>query len=436
MLKYLTKFKNHKGLKRYLKNTSWMLIERLLRIIAGLFVGIWVARYLGPEQFGLLSYILAFVGIFGGIAKLGLDTIVVRELVNNPQNSDIYIGTSFWLKVIGTIIVLCLLAFILPFTSNDSTTNLFILIIGIGLIFQSFEIVEFYFQSQVLAKFVSICKITQLLICSIIRINLVLMESELQYFVYLTIFEAFILGLCYFLAYKHKNGYLLPINKFSLLIASKLLKDSWPLIFSAIVIMIYMRIDQVMIKEMLGSYEVGIYSASVRLTEIFYFIPFIITSSLYPAILKAKQKSKELYNKRLQWLYTMLIWLAILISVIMMIGSELLVDLLFGDDFKDVAKVLSIHIWASIFVFIGTASGNWYVTENLQTLVMINSSVGATVNLILNLILIPEFGILGAAYATLISQSVAAYFMNCVWSKTRRNFAVISKCLFIKRSVN
>ena len=187
---------------RYFQNTSWMMGERFLRIIAGLFVGVWVARYLGPEKFGLFSYVLAFTSLFGGIAKLGLDSIMVRELVSHPENRDTYLGTAFWLKVIGAFIVMGLIAAIVPFTSNDDTTNLFIFIIAAGLVFQSFEVVEFYFQAQVLAKIVSICKVIQLALSSVIKIYLVLNEAELIYFVLVTAFDALSLAASYFIAYK------------------------------------------------------------------------------------------------------------------------------------------------------------------------------------------------------------------------------------------
>ncbi|ENM3912220.1 flippase, partial [Vibrio cholerae] len=277
----------HQGFLRYFKNTSWLIAEQFLRIIAGLLVGIWVARYLGPQQFGLFSYALAFTAIFAGIAKLGLDGIIVRELINYPDKRDAYLGTAFWLKVMGSIIVMLLMAAVIPFTNNDATTNLFIFIIACGLVFQSFEVVEFYFQSQVLAKLISICKIIQLSLSSLIKIYLVITESELIWFVLVTTFDTLSLAICYFLAYRLQKRNLF-YTCFDFSIAKRLLKDSWSLIFSSIVVMIYMRIDQIMIKQMLGEYEVGIYSAAVRLSEAWYFLPTLITASLFPAILNAK----------------------------------------------------------------------------------------------------------------------------------------------------
>lgn len=409
MLAKIEQLKNHQGFVRYLKNTSWMMAEQLLRIVAGLFVGIWVARYLGPEQFGLFSYVMAFTAIFGGIAKLGLDGIMVRELVNYPENRDTYLGTAFWLKVIGAFIVMGLMAAIVPFTNNDSQTNLFIFIIATGLIFQSFEVVELYFQSQVMAKIVSICKVVQLALSSSIKIYLVITQAELLYFVLVTAFDALSLAVSYAIAYRLRKDHPPFYKYFDLSIAKQLLKDSWPLIFSAIVVMIYMRIDQIMIKEMLGEYEVGIYSAAVRLSEAFYFIPMLIARSLFPAIINAKKQSEELYKERLQRFYTLMVWMAIGIALPMTFLSDWLIILLFGEIYQQADQVLMIHIWAAVFVFLGVAFGKYLLAENYTKINFQRTLLGAVTNVLLNLYLIPIYGVVGAAMATFLAQLIANY---------------------------
>ena len=430
MITKLTALKNHAGFIRYFKNTSWMMGEQFLRIIAGLFVGIWVARYLGPEQFGLFSYVLAFTAIFGGIAKLGLDGIMVRELVNHPEKRDTYLGTAFWLKILGAFIVMGLMAAIVPFTSNDATTNLFIFIIAAGLVFQSFEVVEFYFQSQVLAKIVSICKVIQLALSSIIKIYLVLTEAELIWFVLVTAFDALSLAVSYFIAYQLRKN---PTfyKHFDISIAKQLLKDSWPVIFSTIAVMIYMRTDQIMIKEMLGEYEVGIYSAAVRLSEAFNFIPMLITASLFPAILNAKNQSEELYKQRLQRLYTFMVWFAIAIALPMTFLSDWLILLLFGQAYQEAGQVLMIHIWAAIFVFLGVSFNKYLVAENLTKISLQRTVVGAIFNILLNLWLIPIYGVVGAAIATLLAQFIANFGYDVFDRRLHQQFWMKVKAFFL-----
>ena len=233
---------------RYFKNTSWMMGEQLLRMVAGLLVGVWVARYLGPEQFGAFSYVLAFTSIVVSLAKLGLDNILIRELINHPEQYNNYLGTAFWLKLIGAMFVIILLAFILPLTSNDTTTNFYIFIISLGLIFQSTEVIGFYFESQVLAKIISICKIIQLTLSSLLKIYLLLMQADLIWFVIVTLFDMVSLAISYLIAYhfSKRTYFYLYFNKN---LAFKLLKNAWPLIISTILVSIYMRIDQIIIKE-------------------------------------------------------------------------------------------------------------------------------------------------------------------------------------------
>jgi O-antigen/teichoic acid export membrane protein len=405
--------------------------EQFLRIIAGLFVGVWVARYLGPERFGLFSYVLAFTAIFSGIAKLGLDGIMVRELVNFPEKHDKYLGTAFWLKVIGAILVMGLMAVIVPFTSNDSQINLFIFIITAGLIFQSFEVVEFYFQSQVMANIVCICKVVQLALSSAIKIYLVLTEAELIYFVLVTAFDALSLAVSYVIAYRLRKDHPPFHKQFDFSIAKQLLKDSCPLIFSAIVVMVYMRIDQIMIKEMLGEYEVGIYSAAVRLSEAFYFIPMLITASLFPAILNAKNQSDELYKQRLQRLYTFMVWMAIAIALPMTFLSDWLILLLFGQAYQEAGQVLMIHVWAAIFVFMGVAFGKYLLAENFTKIQFQRTLLGALSNVLLNLWLIPIYGVAGAAMATLLAQLIANFGYDLFDKRLHQQMKMKVKALFM-----
>jgi len=421
-LKHLTQtVKNHQGFRRYFANTSWLFAEQLLRMVAGLLVGIWVARYLGPEQFGIFSYAIAFTSLFNSIAKLGLDGIVIRDLVKEAENRDIYLGTAFWLKLLGALLMLGIVAIAMQLTSSDPLTNLYILIIASGAIFQSFEVVDFYFQSKVLSKFVSICKMAQLFISSLLKLYFIYTGAELIYFVLVTLLDQVTLALSLYIAYRFQElgSFYGHFNK---AIAKQLLKDSWPLIFSGLVIMIYMRIDQIMIKEMLGERDVGLFSAAVRLSEVWYFIPVIISTSLFPSIVNAKKISDKLYDTRLRRLYTFMIWLAIMIALPMTFLSNWLVTLLYGEAYREAGQILMIHIWAGVFVFMGVASSKWFISEGLQRHLTINTVAGAIMNILLNIFLIPKYGIYGAAIATVMSQALASYFMNILFKRTRLNF--------------
>ena len=405
-----------------------MLGEQVLRILAGLFVGIYVARYLGPEQFGVYSYAAAFVALFGAIAKLGLDGIVVRDLVNHTDKRDIYLGTAFWLKLIGALLTLITLAVAVQFTSNDATTNLYIFIIASGLIFQSFEVVDSYFQFKVLSKYVSSAKLIQLALSSVLKLYFIFIQADLFWFVLVSLIDQISLAFSLAFAYwRQKIGSF--FGCFSVGTAKAMLRNSWPLILSGIAVMLYMRIDQIMIKEMLGEREVGVYSAAVRLSEAWYFVPVIITTSLFPAVLNTRKINLDLYNKRLQRLYTIMIYIAVGVALPITFMAKDIVLILYGAQYQEAGIVLSIHIWAGIFVGLGVTNGKWFLAENLQRLATWNTLIGAAANVVLNYFLIPVYGISGVAFATFASYGVAAYLSLLFNKKTRGRFLAITKSL-------
>jgi O-antigen/teichoic acid export membrane protein len=282
-------------------------------------------------------------------------------------------------------------------------------------------VIDFYFQSQVLSKYVALANAISLGIISILRITCILLQASLLAFVFLTLLNNILLALGLVFFYKRRN---LAVSswKFDKQIAKQLLKDSWPLILSGMVVAVYMKIDQVMIKEMLDNNAVGQYAAAVRISEAWYFVPTIICSSLFPAIINAKRGSEELYYLRLQRLFNLMVALGIGVALPMTFLSNAIVGVLYGQAYSQTANVLMIHIWAGVFVGLGVASSKWYLTENLQTLVFWRSFWGAITNICLNLVLIPTSGIKGAAVATLLSQLVASMLFDCFNKKTRHVF--------------
>jgi O-antigen/teichoic acid export membrane protein len=432
-LNIIDKFRNIKanqGVMKYLTNTSWLFGEKILRMTLGLFVGIWVARYLGPEQFGLFSYVQSIIAIFAVITTLGLDAIVVKVLVSKKQQENAILGTAFTLKLLGAITLLCILSIIMFIYPEDYQTTLLFLIIASGTIFQSFNVIDFYFQSKVLSKYVVYVNTFSLLVSSILKVVLILNNATLVSFAYVVLFDSVVLGcgFIYFYRLKAHSIFFWRIDKF---IAKSLLKDSWPLILSGLFVSMYMKIDQVMIKNMMTSADLGQYAAAVRLSEVWYFIPIVISSSLFPAILNARKVSKEQYYSRIQKLYDLMAWMAIIIAIPMTFLSDWLVVILYGNEFSQAGSVLMIHIWSAVFVFLGVASSKWFLAEGLQIFSLYRTLIGVFTNITLNLILIPIYGISGAAVATLISQLLASYLFNVINKKSRITFILQTKALFL-----
>lgn len=431
MIGKIKNLKNHLGFRKYFFNTSWLLAEQSLRILSGLFIGVWVARYLGPEQFGVFSYALAFTAIFAGIAKLGLDGIMVRELVNHPEKRDTYLGTAFWLKILGAFIVMGLMAAIVPFTSNDATTNLFIFIISAGLVFQSFQVVEFYFQSQVLAKIVSICKVIQLALSSIIKIYLVLTEAELFWFVLVTAFDALSLAVSYFIAYQLRKN---PTfyKHFDLSIAKQLLKDSWPLMIALVATMLYMRIDQIMLESMVGHEKLGIYAASVNIFEAWLILPAVIGVSLMPLILSKKIEGMDAYLKTLSRIFSLAFWSSVLYALLVTIFCEDIIYLTFGEKYSEMRDSLLILVWLTPITAVGSITVRYLIVENKQKKILSRTIVGLTVNVLLNLLLIPIYGIEGAAIASFISMTITHFFMNYLHKDLSHIRQIILNSIYFK----
>jgi len=424
---------NHQGIRRYGASTLWLFAEQVLRMVAGFLVGVWVARYLGPEKFGLFSYALAFVSIFQGIAKLGLDGIVVRDLVQEPEKRDVYLGTSFWLKLLGGVITFLIIAIVLfiqsIFTSNFfSETNIYILIIAFGIIFQSFEVIDFYYQATVQAKYISIRRIIQLIFSSIIKICLVLIGADLIWFVLVSLFDIISLSIMGWLIYR-SQGLSNFVRYFDIGIGKKLLRDSLPLLLSSIAVSIYMRIDQVMIKNMLGDREVGLYSAAMRLVEVWYFIPMIITQSVFPAIVSRYNDKQEFY-RRLVILSAVMGYLGLFLSIILSLSSYFIVKILYGEKFLDSASVLSILSFI-IFISFWMSGVSKRQAIDMQKFALFATILSAISNIILNLIFIPLYGVEGAAIVSVLNQFIAGPFLAFFHPKVRENLYIALKGLLI-----
>ncbi len=413
------------GFKRYFVNTGWLFFEKISKMVITLFVGVYVARYLGPSNYGLLSYAISWVVLFSAIATLGLDKIVIRDLVRDEKKRDELLGTTFFLKITGSILLLGILAVAVRFTTNDNFTNLLIFVIALTTIFQSFNVINFYFQSRVLSKYVVYARMVSGISSAIIKLLLIYFKMGLMYFAAVMVVESVILAIGLIITYtKQKLNISIRRPKFNL--AKRLLRDSWPLMLSGIAISIYMRIDQVMIKEMLDTRAVGNYAVAVKLSEVWYFIPMAITGSLFPAIINAKKISEKIYYGRLQKLYDLMTWLAIGIALLATFLANDIIRLLFGAQYQDAAGVLRIYIWASIAVFFGTAWSKWILVENGQKIIVYFHIVSMAVNIVLNVLMIKQYGIVGAAWATVISYSTGQLFALLLY---RRKLGLI---MFLK----
>ena len=420
-----TTLKQHSGIRKYFANTSWLLGERILRMGVSLFVGIYVARFLGPEKFGLLSYALGFVMLFVTIASFGLNEILVRELLQEKTQIKELLSTAFFIRVFGFLMMGCIIIFALQFTNDDKYTHMMITIITLSIFFQSFNVIDCYFQSQVQSKYVVIVQFIQLLITSLIKIFLIINKATLIWFAIVFLIDQALLAILLLSIYRWKKEW---FSVFSVRwkLAKQLFTNAWPLIFSGMMVSIYMKIDLIMIKEMLDAKAVGIYAAAVKLCEVLYFLPVVVMSSLFPAVVEARKKDLIVYRKQVYRIYEIMIGATAIVAIITTFLADWIVNILYGSIYQEAATILQIYIWAFVFVSLGVVSSKYLVAENLGIYALYRAVVGAIINITLNWYLIPVYGIKGAAFATLITQIFVAYLFLLCFRSTRYNFWTVT----------
>jgi polysaccharide transporter, PST family len=421
--------KTNAGVQAILANITWSFAGHLLQMTSALFVGVWLARYLGAMQFGTWNYVGAIVALFNPISTMGLNAVVIRYLVKESVEEGKVLGTTFCLKFLGGLIsILLSVSCAYLFRREDTLVIWLTFVISAGGLFESFDTIDLLFQSQVQSKYTVIAKNIAYISIIILQVILIIIKAPLLAFAWLKLAELGLSAAGLIIIY-HFKGYSIKFWHWSFSLAKALLKESWPLILSGFYIMIYMKIDQIMLGKMLDEVAVGIYSAAARISEIWYIIPTIITASVAPSIYAAREIDESLYYSRIAKLNRLLVLISIACSLPLTVLSEPIITLLFGNGYVESAKILSIHTWASIFVSTGTATSLYFIAESLTRLSMYKALIGAVINVLLNLVLIPDYGALGAAIATVFSYAVSGFLIHSIFFKSQRIFKLQIKSI-------
>ena len=383
---------------------------------------------------GKFSYIVAVTGILGSFSALGLQSIVVRELVKTPKKSSVILGTSLTLSFIASFFSYGLLVLIILFSNpNDKMLLILAFINGFTFIFETLRILSFYYESKVNSAIVVKYNNISLIISSILKVIVVYFDLGIYLLTSIYVFEIAFASLLLFKSFS-KNVYSLFKFSFDYSTAKNLLRDSLPLLLSGFMIGIFMKIDQIMINNMLGSSELGQYSIAAKLTELFYFIPVIIQSTLFPGI-ELAINDKKLFRKRLNNLYSMSIIIAYIVILFMTFSSDFIIDFLYGPEFSGAKAPLLISIWAFLFVSYGISRNAFIISNNLTLSYMIIMAISAIINISVNLILIPKYGIIGASFATVLSQIFAGVISSLFYKPLRQELFNSIK-LFVIPKIN
>lgn len=396
-----------------LANSGWLLLDRVLRLVIAITVGAWVARHLGPASFGLLAYALALLALFQAACSLGLDGIVVRDLSQSQARTGQLLGGALRLRLIGGaagwLAMLLVVALLRP---GDGHTLLLAAIVGAALVFQAADVVDLWLQSQSRSRISVPLRFAAYLAVAALRVALILADAPLWAFAAAVLADAALVAVA--MVWAHRRWPSPTAWTWDAATARRLWRESWPLMLSAVSIGIYMRIDQVMLRQLAGERELGLFSAVLPFSQSWQIIPMSLSASLLPRLTQLKAEDPVRYRTMLQNTYTAFAWAGLLVAVATAVCAPWLVAVLLGPAYAEAVPILRIHVFANPFVFLGVAQGLAIVVESTPRLALAKTIIGAGVSLGANALLIPRWGALGTAMAAVLAQFVSVMLSNAV----------------------
>lgn len=396
-----------------------MVAERLYQMAVSLIVGLLTARYLGPENYGVINYVAAFISFGTPLCGLGLEGVLVKRYVDQPKKAGKLVGTAMAMEFGASVLTSLAIVSIVAVSNAGSKVKIIIAILeSVQLLFRSTEAIEFWYQSQLKSKYTSIIKMIAYTVMSVYRIFLLAAGKSVEWFAFSISLDMIVIGILYLSLYWRQKGPKLGIS-FSL--GKLLLGDSYHFILSGLMVVIYSQMDKIMIQAMLGDEQTGLYSAAYTICSLWFFIPGALISSARPLIMKAKTVNQETYLYKLKQLYAGIFWMGVLVGVVVTIFGKFIILLLYGRDYMGACGALVIGIWYGIFAQLGTARGIWILSEHKNKYVKYCLMWGAIVNVILNYVLIPVWGINGASLATLTTQFVTCVVAPLFYKGTREH---------------
>lgn len=422
----------HGKFYKYLGNSAWIMADSLVTNGFSLVVLAVVARFLGPEEYGAYAYVFSLASLFSMIGQMGLDGLLTRELIAKPNHHLETMGTAGGLRISGYILgaLACLIyGFIVPDHSPIEKT-LFICAAGFILLTPGPQLIENWFRSRTEARYAAQARMIGTVIGGAIKIGVVsagLGVAWVGIAQVLTIAIILVAALFFFIRRGGPN----PRQWiFSSARAKTLLNESWMIFLGSILTMVYLKVDQVMLRWWTGADAVGIYAVAARMSEVFYIIPAALVVTYFPPLIKFRETSTKRFNNRLQSLFTLLALLSYAVVLTLFVLAPLLTVPIFGEAYRDAIPVVMIHMLAMPFVFLRYAFNYWILIEKYALFSIVCQSTGAISNIILNLLLIPKYGMMGAAIATLISYCGAGYIVLLISPRTRPVFSMMTRALF------
>ncbi len=392
--------------KTFLSNFSWLFIDKVSRLFLVLVAEILLARHLGPGQFGILSYALAIYSLLLVISSFGIDNLLIKELVGLSSNQNELLTSAIVIKSLGGFFAFSFTIIWVNWFANDIWLP--VLLIGVGHLFHWLKVFELFFQSQNKFKNVAISTSGVSLLFFLLKIAFIYQKYSLIVFTCVYLAELICTGIVIFVLFIKNNNLQIKLNSETLRQQAKM---GLPFVLSGAAVSIYMKIDQIMLQEMVNNEAVGIYAAATKLSEGWYFIGGILTSVMAPTVYRYRLENESKYFDILKKIVAYLLLIGALILAFTVLFSEYLVNIVYGEQYLGAAEILQVHVWAIFFIYLGCVQGIYWVAEGLPKVFLFQTLLSAILNIVLNLYLIPIYSGLGAAWATLISYGFPIVLM-------------------------
>jgi PST family polysaccharide transporter len=414
-----------------LGNLGWLVGERFVTLLTGFFVNVWFVRHLGPEQYGLYSYAVNFAALFGLIASLGLDVLIVREVARAPNVDGETLGTALVLRgIAASMSWVAAVAAVLALRS-DGLSRSMVGVLSAGSLAVAAGVFDLWFQAHIAARGVVIARTVVVILAATVRCVLILANAPLLTFAALLFASNVATAAAAYWLYRRARA---PASRLSVnwARARGLLREGWPLIISSVSVIVCLKVDQVMLVAMAGDRENGLYAVAVTLSEAWFFLPSALATTIFPLILRAHDgPDPALFESRMQLFYDGMAALGYGIAIPVALVAGPLIQFLYGTQYARSAHILSVHVVSFLFVGLGIARGRFLLAEDLTCFAMVNGVFAAILNVALNLLWIPKMGALGAAWSTLVSYAVANYFTGFLHPLVRRQAWLMTRSFFV-----
>jgi O-antigen/teichoic acid export membrane protein len=424
------KIQSREGMQKMTQNFVWLFMDKVLKMTLVMAVNIWAYRYLGPENVGIWNYAIAFVTILTPLANLGIDGIVVRDLVNNPLRKNELLGASFLVKLLGSFFMTFFAVLMIYFRRpDDSQMMYYIFIIASSNVFLAFDAIDLYNQSQLKSKFTVLSKSIGYLTCAVLKVLLILGGLSLDWFIWMQLIENAI-GALFLVFWFQKQGGKIAEWKLDFYTAKDLLSQSWPLILTSVMMFVQQNIDQIFLGDWISDYELGQFSTAAKLIALFGFIPMIIQSTVAPEIAKAKNHSNELFMLKMNKVYQIMFVVSLSIIGFCFLFGKWIVVLLYGAEYEKAGTLMALMSVRLIFVNYGVAKTLYITNLNLFRYFLLTGIVGAIINIALNYYMIPIYESNGAIWASIISLLISIIIIDLFYTPTRQNFKSMMNSIF------